>query len=444
MKKRSIAILAACALLCGCSGAADNTGSQVTAEAPSQKTQEASAPEKASAEAAPPADDQSPAGESNAADPAAPTGEGSGVSLVTGGDSRYNDVFSLNGTWCDPEELPFSVSTYDLLPDNYYDHFIFRCFNGKVYYLQDADPDDEMDIRNRLWSYDPVTGEEVMLYENLEETANILYADGQYVVMATYANEEINLKVVDMQSGKTVYDVPEKLGNIALIHWRGVEIVYDTMFLVGEYTLPEFDETMNIGLKVELLSGEMSLVGMDYSSVDYGVGNVCYSRDSSIDSIGGESRQRYYDIDENTGIWYEMLDTYFLGSITERRSSVLGTRFDFSWTDRNNATHFIGQTAYSVDSYADSISINRDHIFCARLSKVLPESVWNEQYQEYEQKWQYLMLIGMYDTLSESAQAALIEVDNAPDIYAENDCIYLIDRVDNKVTILRATDNSIS
>lgn len=139
---KHIALLAAFAMLCGCTG---NTGSTQTSTAEAVQTAQGSAEAPHSSEAP-------PAGETTAdvsSQPGQPeqteqteqpgqTGNSSGVSLISGGDSKYSDIFELNGTWCDVSELPFNVETYDVPllgkwgGDNFLGCFDKRCISLKA------------------------------------------------------------------------------------------------------------------------------------------------------------------------------------------------------------------------------------------------------------------------------------------------------------------------
>ena len=112
---KHIALLAAFAMLCGCTG---NTGSTQTSTAEAVQTAQGSAEAPHSSEAPAAgettADVSSQPGQPEQTEQPVQTGNSSGVSLISGGDSKYSDIFELNGTWCDVSELPFNVETYDV------------------------------------------------------------------------------------------------------------------------------------------------------------------------------------------------------------------------------------------------------------------------------------------------------------------------------------------
>lgn len=135
---KHIALLATFAMLCGCTG---NTGSTQTSTAEAVQTAQGSAEAPHSSEAPPAgettADVSSQPGQPELTEQPGQTGNSSGVSLISGGDSKYSDIFELNGTWCDVSELPFNVETYDvpLLGKWGGDNFL-GCFDKKMYFTE--------------------------------------------------------------------------------------------------------------------------------------------------------------------------------------------------------------------------------------------------------------------------------------------------------------------
>ena len=239
---KHIALLAAFAMLCGCTG---NTGSTQTSTAEAVQTAQGSAEAPHSSEAP-------PAGETTAdvsSQPGQPeqteqteqpgqTGNSSGVSLISGGDSKYSDIFELNGTWCDVSELPFNVETYDvpLLGKWGGDNFL-GCFDKKMYFTEGSQIHGEWWSENRLWRFDPLTGTEELLYDYGSDDSwlSALFANDTYVVYERFAfefDEDGSVKdstewltVVNHQTGKTVFDVPEMSGNIRYLPTQGVQAV---------------------------------------------------------------------------------------------------------------------------------------------------------------------------------------------------------------------------
>lgn len=439
---KHIALIAAAALLCGCSG---NT-SYDTPRTSAEESVQGSEPISAEAEKG----DSSPAGESvsdntaasNAAEPVDPS---AGVTLVSGGDSQYSGVFDLNGKWCDPSDLPIEISTYDVPLFGRENFIFFKCCGRKLYFIERSDHYDMYWSANKLWSYDPATGEEKLLFDGCEKIQNIFYANEQYIVMDRYDTEArdgtsdytMHLTVVDLLTGETVFDVPNSAdGNIRYIPRRGVQISYDMMYITADYIMPEFDETLNVGLTVDLTSGKTNLYGFDYNSVDYGVGNICFANGSTVTSIRGDSRPYFSDIDDITYIHNNMYNTYYIISVTDRSYDILGSRSTLCWTDRSNTVRKIGETAFSVNAVSNAFTMNRDNIFCATLWKDLPSTTWSEDERCELQDFKYWLLLGEYNTLTDSAQASLIELppDEIPAIYAENDCIYLVYGKDRKVS----------
>ena len=429
------ALLTAAALLCGCSGNTSGDSQTSASEAQtSEETVQTSEP-------------QSPAGESvpEGGQEAAPTAEApeqdgaSGVTLVSGGNSRYADIFELNGTWCGLTELPFEVASYEV-PMLRKDDFRLFGVCGRKLYFTEWKKLDHYYSDDKLWSFDPATGEEKLVYSSTAEISAIEFVNDQYVVaeiLDKAFDYEPRLTVVDLRTGKTVLDIPERNGNISYLPGNGVQIVYDMMYITAEYTMPEFSKTLRVGLRVYLPTGEAELYGLNYDLVDYGVGNVCYANSDVIDSIYGVSRPAYGEWNEADGsyTWYNMRDTYFITYEIIRGYDVLGDRSELFWTDRNGDDHRIGETAFSVDCISDQIRMDRDNIFFAMLHKYYP-TVYNEQYDYYETENRNWLLLGYYDTSADSAQAALLDIDDVPQTFAENDCLYLVYQDNGIVTLI--------
>lgn len=233
---KHIALLAAFAMLCGCTG---NTGSTQTSTAEAVQTAQGSAEAPHSSEAPPAgettADVSSQPGQPEQTEQPGQTGNSSGVSLISGGDSKYSDIFELNGTWCDVSELPFNVETYDvpLLGKWGGDNFL-GCFDKKMYFTEGSQIHGEWWSENRLWRFDPLTGTEELLYDYGSDDSSLsaLFANDTYVVYERFAfefDEDGSVKdstewltVVNHQTGKTVFDVPEMSGNIRYLPTRGV------------------------------------------------------------------------------------------------------------------------------------------------------------------------------------------------------------------------------
>lgn len=434
---KHLALLASFTLLCGCSGNAPESSQRQNSESepPQAQTAEIQSPAGETAQEAPASQEAQPAETAPA--------DGSGVSLVSGGDSLHSDVFELNGTWCELTDLPFEIDSYSVPMLGKENHYFFGCFGKKLYFYEASGDNDVWNntwSQDKLWCFDPQTGEEKLIYSNEEyRRVSFSFVNDQYLVME-YQSTPLSddcLKVVNIQTGETVLDIPEQSGNILYYPGAGVQIVYDMMYITGKYTMPEFGKTMDVGLMLELNTGDVSLCGLDLHSVYYGVGNVCFGGDDdTITSITGDSRPHCgeYGEDDSSYIWYNMNGTYFITYDVERDYGVLGSRSELFWTDRNGSDHRIGQTAFSVQNQSAHFKMNRGHIFCAKLSKELQTTVYNPTYDEYEPEFKNWIVLGSYE--GDSAQAALLELDEEPQIYADNDCLYFIYPESHRVTLI--------
>lgn len=426
---KHLALLTSFILLCGCTGNAPESPQVQTSEPEQPHTLEIQSP----AGEIPTQEAEAPAGGSQEAQPAETTPDGSGVALVSGGNSLHSDVFELDGTWCELNDLPFEINTYEVPMLGNEDFYFFGCYDKKLYFFEASGNDDvwySTWTHDKLWCFDPQTGEEKLIYSKGDEECLFFeFVNDQYLVME-YQSTPLSddcLKVVNIQTGETVLDIPEQSGNILYYPGAGVQIVYDMMYITGKYTMPEFGKTMDVGLMLELNTGTVSLCGLDLHSVYYGVGNVCFGGDDdTITSITGDSRPHFgeYGEDDSSYIWYNMNGTYFITYDAERDYGVLGSRSELFWTDRNGSDHRIGQTAFSVQNQSAHFKMNRGHIFCAKLSKELQTTVYNPTYDEYEPEFKNWIVLGSCD--GDSAQAALLELDEEPQIYADNDCLYFI------------------
>lgn len=453
---KRIALLAAFAMLCGCTG---NTGSTQTSTAEAVQTAQGSAEAPHSSEASPAgettADVSSQPGQPEQTEQPGQTGNSSGVSLISGGDSKYSDIFELNGTWCDVSELPFNVETYDvpLLGKWGGDNFL-GCFDKKMYFTEGSQIHGEWWSENRLWRFDPLTGTEELLYDYGSDDSSLsaLFANDTYVVYERFAfefDEDGSVKdstewltVVNHQTGKTVFDVPEMSGNIRYLPTRGVQAVYDRMYISAEYTLPEFGQTLKTVLTVELTTGEVGLYDLGLTDVYYGVGNVCFlTEDLSVRTLYGSLPiilPSYEGIGDNALIFYNMLNTYYPTTVLTRNYDVLGEQSELGWRNRDNTEeHLIGKSAFSVFITSDGV-MNRGGIFCVRMWKYLPTQTLVQEPDYYKQDTDNYLLIGWYDDDAESARAALLDLgqDEFPEIIANNDCIFLLDYAENNVTML--------
>ena len=333
------------------------------------------------------------------------------------------------------------------------DNFL-GCFDKKMYFTEGSQIHGEWWSENRLWRFDPLTGTEELLYDYGSDDSSLsaLFANDTYVVYERFAfefDEDGSVKdstewltVVNHQTGKTVFDVPEMSGNIRYLPTRGVQAVYDRMYISAEYTLPEFGQTLKTVLTVELTTGEVGLYDLGLTDVYYGVGNVCFlTEDLSVRTLYGSLPiilPSCEGIGDNTLIFYNMLNTYYPTTVLTRNYDVLGEQSELGWRNRENTEeHLIGKSAFSVFITSDGV-MNRDEIFCARMRKHLPTQTLVQEPDYYKQDTDNYLLIGWYDDDAESARAALLDLgqDEFPDIIANNDCIFLLDYAENNVTML--------
>lgn len=430
---KHIALLTAFVMLCGC---ARNTSSENVRTSTAETADTIEAPQTAEI--------QSPAGESLPEDVTPASAEAQpeqteppaqdGVNLVSGGNSQYSDIFELNGTWCDVGELPFNVVSYEIPLLKQLDQYdsLLGVSSGKLYHIKYSGSQDG------LLAYDLTTGEDKLICDISDlGTSSVWFVNDQYLVTEAEGEGGSHLIVTDLQKDKVAFDTPIESGNIMFDPAGGVQIVYDMMYLTAKYTLPEFNRTWDIGITVELNTGEIGLYGYGFSQVSYGVGNVCFADSDRIESILGISTPRYGENvgDDNTYIWYNMFDTYYMTYTADRSYDVLGSRTELFWTDRNNTDHRLGQTSFSVNTTSDQFFMNRDSIFTARLSKITNIQINGNSRNEIK-NW---LIVGKYDVNADSAQASLIELDGSlQKIYVINDCIYILDFGNGRVTMLYA------
>ena len=434
---KHLALLASFTLLCGCSGNAPESSQSRTSESelPQAQTAEIQSPAGETAQEAPASQEAQPAETAPA--------DGSGVSLVSGGDSLHSDVFELNGTWCELTDLPFEIDSYSVPMLGKENHYFFGCFGKKLYFYEASGDNDVWNntwSQDKLWCFDPQTGEEKLIYSNEEyRRVSFSFVNDQYLVLdyQPTPQSDNHMKVLNLQTGETVLDIPEQSGNIRYDPGSGVQIVYDMMYITGEYTMPEFGKSINVGLMLELNTGTVSLYDLNLHSVYYGVGNVCFVGDDyTVTSIHGETVPKFGDSgeDDDSLVWYNLRDTYFLTCEVTRSYDVLGSRNELFWRDRNNEDHRIGETAFSVQCPLDSFRMNRDRIFCATLYKELTTTVYNGVFDEYQQQLKKWLVLGSYE--GDSAQAALLELDEDIQVCADNDCIYLVYPLSHRVSLV--------
>ena len=433
MKKRNIAILAALTLLCGCSG---NTGSTSSQPESVPATVEESAPDQTSVE-----NSSAPAGVGNADDvagsdsittPAPESTTATGVSLGAGDWTEYDSTFKLNGTWCTPEELPLTRTEYQL-PDKWSDkHVTYKARNGTLYLIA-TDVIYQKPCPPEVWYINLATGEERHVYTG-SVFDNIVYTGEKYVAFTRPGTISDELFVVSAQTGNTVYHGDCTRGNYSLSPYLTSHVIYDTMYIGGEYTLQDFGKTVDAIFTLDLLTGAIGLFGINMSNPAYGSANLCWDEGGIKANLMGETATPYAYIGDKI-VTSEMEGSYYTTTKIENYTDILGSKYQLYWTDHEafhesteSDQHFIGETGYSISSY--DFHITKDYIFTALLNPAGGDFPY--------------MLIGKYDIKSDTARAALISVPDSGSTYtyADSYATYIVNYSTRKITMFRAGDNS--
>ena len=420
MRKRNIAIFAALTLLCGCSGNTESTSSQPESV---PATVEESTPEQTSG-----VDSSAPAGVTvPAQDSTTP-----GVSLGTGDWTEYDSVFKLNGTWCALEELPLTRTEYQL-PDKWSDkHVTYKARNGTLYLIA-TDVIYQKPCPPEVWYINLATGEERHVYTG-SVFDNIVYTGEKYVAFTRPGTISDELFVVSAQTGNNVYHGDCTRGNYSLSPYLNSHVIYDTMYIGGEYTLQVFGKTVDAIFTLDLLTGTIDLFGINMSNPAYGSANLCWDEGGIKTNLMGETATPYAHIGDKI-VTSEMEGSYYTTTKIENYTDILGSKYQLYWTDHEafhesneSDQHFVGETGYSISSY--DFHITKDYIFTALLNPAGGDFPY--------------MLIGQYDVESDTARAALISTPDSGSTYtyADNYAAYIVNYSTRKITMFSAGDNS--
>lgn len=424
MKKRRIALLTAITLLCGCSGSPAPSDTESTAESPAV-TAEVSAPEQTDAP-----DSDAPAG-INGGDNADST-PSQGVDLNSGSWTENDNLFKLNGTWCTPEDLPLKKTEYQI-PDRWRTKDIKYTFGNGTMYLTVREKNDEPFYNNtnppEVWYIDLATGEERLAFSGSEGWYdNVVYAGEKYLVISHSNETSRETRVLNALTGEVLLNLPETSENILLLPQMGTQVIYDTMYIGGQYTLPEFGKSVDAIFTIDLLTGNMSLFGTNISSTSYGSANLFWYDDGgTMTNILGEKALTELFVGSKT-IYQDMDSGYYTVTSVRDSSDVLGFKNSIYWSDHDqehddpaDSQHFLGETGYSVSAY--DMRITKDCIFAAWL-----DTPWSSGTN---------LMIGKYDTETESASAAILDMSGKGSfsINSDNYNIYLMNNTTRKITI---------
>lgn len=443
--RKYIAALTAALLLCGCtnndtSSAPESVSSSEATSATSENSPEitTSAPEQ----------NTTPEGGAAPADPGVTdtsSVNSGGVDLVSGNYSDNNNIFDLNGKYCDISELPFSVETFqpELVPEN---SVCINVCNGKLILIHHQPTEDISPVNPSTWelyTYDLKSKELTEIYSSNEwkmtapNSTNmqyysgnnaLLYADDTYVFIISpdeYGAERYT--VINHTTGKIVLDLPKTTenGNTTYFANYSMTIVYDYLYFDGYYYIAEYDKVIPVIFKANLQNGEIELFRTGACYPFYGVANVCfkivldsnqYYIDDNYANLRGDIFQTS-DTGNNTQT--SIADTYYPIVSQSLSDDILGSREKLSWIDKNNISHEIGTTGFNY--YVVDKHITKDGIFLFTLCR-------NEN--------QPRLLIGCYDEKSGINYAALVETNRDERVFMENTAIYLVKDNTLETTVL--------
>ncbi len=443
--RRYIAALTAALLLCGCS---NNDTSSVPKSVSSSETTSATSENSSEITSSEPDRNTAPEGGSAPADPGvtdSSSANSGGVDLVSGGYSDNNNIFDLNGKYCDISELPFSVNTYapELESEN------FQCINvcnGKLILIHYQPTEDILQVNQSSWelfTYDLKSGELTEIYSSNEwkmtapNSTNmqyysgnnaLMYADDTYVLTIStdeYGAEEYT--VINHTTGKTVLKLPKtsENGNTTYFANYFVTIVYDALYFDGTYYVSDYNMEIPVIFKANLHTGEIELFRTGACYPFYGVANVCfkivldynqYYIDDNYANLRGDIFQTS---DPVNSTHTSIIDTYYPIVSQSLSDDILGSREKLSWIDKNNISHEIGTTGFNY--YVVDKHITKDGIFLFNLCRD------NNQSRQ---------LIGCYDENSGINYAALVEKNSNERVFTENAAIYLVNSSTLETTVL--------
>ncbi len=429
MKKSRAALLTAITLLCGCSGNSEPSETESTSEPPAI-TVEVSVPELTDA----PQSD-APAGITGGdnADSTSVADGSQGVDLESGSWTENDNLFKLNGTWCTLEELPLTKTEYQL-PGKWSDKQIkYEAKNGMLQIIA-TDIIPQQPCPPEVWYIDLATGEERLVYTG-GVFDNIVYTGEKYVAALRTGIETDELIVVSVQTGETVYQGNCRQGNYSLTPYLNSQAIHDTMYIGGEYTLPDFNKTVDAIFTLDLLTSTIDLFGINMSGLAYGSANLCWNEGGIKTNLLGEISTPYAHIGDKI-VTSDMEGSYYTTTQIGNYTDILGSRYQLYWTDHEayhesneSGQHFVGETGYSVSPY--DFHITKDYIFTTCLGT--------------EDGVLHNILIGKFDIESDTAQAALISVPASDDFintYVDNSAAYIVNYTTGKITMFSAGDNS--
>ena len=446
MKKRNIALFAALTLLCGCSG---NTESTPSGPESVLVTVEESAPEQTSVE-----NSSAPAGVGNADDvdgrdsvtaPVPESTTATGVSLGAGDWTEYDSTFKLNGTWCTLEELPLTRTEYQL-PDKWKDNDLHYSFGGGTMFLtvQEANHTKyENTSPAELWYIDLESGAERLVY-SCGENEFIRYTGEKYFAVENTADRELQIgSAIAGSQSDWLYVLQESDGDYSLLPDLGTEVVDDVMYISGSYELTQIDESLDVVFSLDLTTGELKLFGANMNGLEYGSAGLCWFYENTMTNLLGETAETFSYVGDKV-VYSSMSGSYYTTSRVNTYADILGDKYALYWTDhqtdhphKNNAQHYIGETGYSYEPLY--LKFTKDCIFAMWVGKgnIIKTD----------------MIIGIYDTDSDTARAAMIsfpeedfihtEADhNFIDLIADGEAIYIPRPNSRQVTMFSAGDNS--
>lgn len=427
MKHRHIALFTALTLLCGCSGNTEVSTSSEAVTAPETTaqliTQEPEAPAGVTDIAYTTEIPTDTTTASNAA----------GINLEAGDWTKYDNTFKLNGTWCDPEELPVSKFEYQL-PEKFLEKDISYSFGNGTMYLSARNKVNSTSLTNdplEVWYIDLSTGEEKLVYSGQEGDIHeyVDYAGEKYLGIERVSGNGTEFVVADALTGNELYKFPTDYSdNIRLAPESGAYAVYDTMYVSGEYTLPDLKKSVDAIFTLDLLTGKIDLFGINMSQPAYGSGNLCWQEGNTITNLFGETWGTN-DFDciniERQTVSRNMKGSYYTTTEVQSYTDVLGFKTALYWTIHdfpNDFTQrFIGETGYSVYPY--DLYFTQNCIF----------SVWLGNYYGKTDK----LLLGKFDKEADNSQAALLSIPDAENVtvYADKNAVYLMNFQTGNVTM---------
>ena len=194
---------------------------------------------------------------------------------------------------------------------------------------------------------------------------------------------------------------------------------------------------------LDLTTGELKLFGANMSGLEYGSAGLCWFYENTMTNLLGETAETFSYVGDKV-VYSSMSGSYYTTSRVNTYADILGNKYALYWTDhqmdhphKNDAQHYIGETGYSYEPLYPKFT--KDCIFAMWVGK---ENIIKTD-----------MIIGIYDTDSDTARAAMIslpeedfihtEADhNFIDLIADGEAIYIPRPSSRQVTMFRAGGNS--